>query len=297
MTAHLISVGLSLRESMLRSGPGRLFPPGIQPLAFLECPGIDPLAHLLSTLAPAGPDRDDAARAQLWTLAEDVGIRSWPAAASAELSSLPPSTIAATDAVLLLCSDTVKGLNAGLWNALAMAGGDLDHVHFQPDATQPLDEVRGEVTIVRIEGMDIGDEAGFRTAMRAVGMLGRNLLDGGIPKNEPIRCHLSGGYKAAIPYLIAVAEGLRSHPDNHEVDAVVLHEETTSGPIRLPLRRVPEGALRSELRHFDDEGLSRVTPTSQNLEGWAYERDGSGWRLTSFGEGMRELFDIPAATQ
>jgi hypothetical protein len=128
--------------------------------------------------------------------------------------------------------------------------------------------------------------------MRGLGTLGPSLRYGVARGREPFRCYLSGGFKAAIPYLIGLAEGLRSLPGSGQVDAIVLHEITERDPIQLPLRRMEPGMVRDELSGFDADGLGYREPEGF-LEGYAYERFGSRcWQLTAFGEGLRALFGI-----
>jgi hypothetical protein len=115
---------------------------------------------------------------------------------------------------------------------------------------------------------------------------------GGVRPGEPFRFYLSGGFKAAIPYLIGLAEGLRSLDPEREVSAYVLHDTTRSAPIRVPLRRLLPQVIRAHLAGFDPDGTrsDRPSGTAALLEGYAFERDGRRWRLTAFGEGLRALF-------
>jgi hypothetical protein len=302
VTVHVLSVGLSILDS-LAEGEAEgycLVPAGITPLDVLRRPGRRPTEWVEAALAPPGPERDAAIRDRIVATGLTMGIGGWPTAASAELSGLPPASIDWTrDAVLLICSDDPNGdgLQAGLWNALAMARhNDIEKVALHADARRPLAAIHGRVTLVRIAGMDVGTAAGFRAAMDILGRLGYSLVNGGARPDEPITVHLSGGFKAAIPYLLALAEGLRSHRTAHPVEAVVLHERTEGDPIRLPLRRMSPELLANELAVFDAAGYSRRTPTTRQFEGWAYEREAGGWLLTPFGVGMRALFEIQAAT-
>jgi hypothetical protein len=301
MTVHLLSVGLSILDSLAEGDADGycLVPAGITPLDVLRRPGRRPTEWVEAALAPPGPERDDAVRDRIVATAQKMGIGGWPTAASAELSGLPPASIDwKQDAVLLICSDDKKGegLQAGLWNAVAMAPhNDIEKVALHADAGRPLAEIHGRVTLVRIAGMDVGTAAGFRAAMDLLGQLGYSLVNGGARRGEPITVHLSGGFKAAIPYLLALAEGLRSHRTAHPVEAVVLHEQTKGDPIRLPLRRMSPQLLANELEAFDTTGYCRGAPSTRQFEGWAYERAAGGWLLTPFGVGMRALFEIQAA--
>ena len=135
-------------------------------------------------------------------------------------------------------------------------------------------------------------------------------------KGEEFRFYLSGGFKAAIPYLIGLAEAVRSidqtrlrslgvehlMPDDgpFPVQAFVLHETAghAAPPIRLPLRRLIAAAVRQELTGFDERGRRSGRPGSGLLEGYAYEASGRPrneiYELTAFGEGLRALFGVTA---
>src|SRR5213079_381353 len=105
-------------------------------------------------------------------------------------------------------------LIGALWNALALTGGDLRRVRYLSQPTTALGDpgrVRGHALMVRVTGMDAGNEPGFRKAMGGLGHLGCHLLGreelGYDPPHprvtgvaEEFRVHLSGGFKAAIPY-------------------------------------------------------------------------------------------------
>jgi hypothetical protein len=158
------------------------------------------------------------------------------------------------------------------------------------------------VVMARVPGMDAGDEGGFRRAMGGLGTLARDVLRSGeLAKGEPFRFYLSGGFKAAIPYLIGLAEGLRSLGQQpgvmsapHPVTAFVLHETAGKGepPIRLPLRRLIATQVEQELSRFDVSGVRDGVPSPALLDGYAYEVEGKQCTLTAFGEGLRALFGV-----
>ena len=59
---------------------------------------------------------------------------------------------------------------------------------------------------------DAADETGFRRAMAGLGLLARRIFESGqLVKGEEFRFYLSGGFKAAIPYLIGLAEAVALH--------------------------------------------------------------------------------------
>jgi hypothetical protein len=164
--------------------------------------------------------------------------------------------------------------------------------------------------LARVAGMDAGSSEGFRQAMGGLGLLARHLFQyGKLGKAEEFRFYLSGGFKAAIPYLIGLAEAVRSvdrrclgelcpqvpAPDElpYPVEAFVLHETARPGEpaIRLPLRMLVAPAVRAELACFDEDGIQREELRREFLLGYAYQPEGTGrYKLTAFGTGLRALF-------
>jgi hypothetical protein len=252
----------------------------------------------------------------------------WPFGVSAEVATLgrvDPGAIPLreTDIVLLVCSDTPDGLLAGVWNALRMTHGNLAAVRYLPQPGAGLGDVRGRAVVVRVPGMDAGSAAGFRQAMGGLGVLARHVFESlhGAKQPEEFRFYLSGGYKAAIPYLIGLAEAVRSVdkvtlgqlgvPDlmprdgrPYPVQAFVLHEtaeeDLTNAPvIKLPLRRLVASSARQELTGFGESGKRRGLRGPGLLTGYAYEVHGPADRpdkaeceLTEFGAGLRELLGV-----
>jgi hypothetical protein len=312
VTIHVISVGVSLRDSLADPRKPLARKPELAgeirqcgPHRLLADQGINDgsaaSAWLSRATAPAGsPERDDAAAGGLAALSARIRPALWPDDISAELGTFArvpgaERPLSRTDIAILVSSDTADGLVAGLWNAVALTGGDLGRVRYLAvPEQQPLGDPHGQAVLVRVPGLDAGDERGFREAMRGLGLLGRNLLDvNGIRPEEPFRFYLSGGFKAAIPYLIGLAEGLRSLDTERDIAAYVLHEAATSAAIRLPLRWLMAGWVSEELSGFGADGVSRAAPAHPPLlEGYGYERDGKVWRLTPFGEGLRALFGL-----
>ncbi len=337
MTVHLISVGLSVRDALekprAKLGDRHDLIHALQderPHELLvragipDGPGYGDRASdwLAAALTPDGePGRDPANAVRLAEVTAKVSPELWPEEFSAEIETFARVQqgghwLSANDVAILICSDTPCGLLAGVWNALALTRADLVRVRYLPRPDAPLGAVRGRVVLVRVPGMDAGDEAGFRRAMGGLGLLARHLFEsGGLVKGEPFGFYLSGGFKAAIPYLIGLAEAVRSvdrkclrelgaealMPDHGawRVEAFVLHE--TAGPkgpaIRLPLRLLDAEAVRYELAGFGKEHYRPGKPSPALLNGYAYEATGlpgsKAYKLTAFGEGLRELFGIP----
>lgn len=345
MTVHLISVGLQVIERL--RDPREVLKNAERDLrdAVRKARGHELLddipehgrdrasAWLKGALAPTGSaDRDDGSADRFAAAVAGARASEWPPGLSAELDTfarmadlrypIPPDS---EDITLLISSDTRDGLLAAAWNAAALAGGDLDRVRYlsAPDNVTSLGNLRGRVVIARVPGMDAGDERGFREAMGGLGALAAELFrSAGLTKTEPFRFYLSGGYKASIPYLIGMAEAIRSVDQKrldefhaggampkdgspYPVEAFVLHESAnrTAPPIRLPLRRLYAEVVREELSGFgaaDFVRREKGIPEPGMLLGYAYEIQGSRaasrakCELTAFGAGLREFFGVPS---
>jgi hypothetical protein len=306
---QLISVGLSIMESLrnparwLRNEPYLLSVISQErPDEMLLRAGIDRDLAGASAWLAAALESPAAGReaAELSALVKAVRPDRWPASVSGELKTLAriPGAgypLSAADTAVLIGSDTPGGLPAGVWNAIALTGGDLSRVRYLPRPDVPPGPVRGRALVVRVPGLDAGDENGFRRAMGGLGALGRNLFrSGDLRKGESFIFCLTGGFKATMPYLIGLAEGLRSLDAGHPVDAFVLHE--TAGhqapPIRLPLRRLIASQVEHELSGFDRSGTRTTMPSPSLLNGYAYEATKDRCVLTAFGEGLRALFGV-----
>ncbi|MBA9007289.1 hypothetical protein [Thermomonospora cellulosilytica] len=315
MTVHIISVGLSVLEVLAQPRIARHKAKldhdadliddiaDARPHELLKDAGADDreaaCAWLAGALAPlTDPAHDPASSAALLEARSRIRPHRWSARISAELLTFArmagpgQARLDPADTAVLVVSDTPDGLLAALWNALALAGGDLTRVSLLADPSDALrmPDPAGRVLLARIPGMDTSSDEGFHRAMHGLGVLGRALYE---RTDGPLEFHLSGGFKASIPYLVAMAEGLRSLAGGRQVQAWVLHEDTldSSRPIRIPLRRaVPEEVL-FELSGFDDTGRRPPPFPDQNLlEGYAYDTRPDGQYLTPFGSGLRALF-------
>lgn len=320
-TVHLITVGVSLFDNLqhsltgLRGGAGdrkglmeydkplakrvwdarrKLHDPESEQTADLE---RETQAAWLAEVAAPGPG---AVRADLEALLAQIEPARWPAEASAELSSLaahnlPSKHVAVPDqdTAILITSDTGKGLRASLFNAVALAGGDLNRVRYLHEpAEEQIVRERGNIVIARLPHLDVGGEKEFTESMRDLGRIGRGvdrLLE---PENDVARFHLSGGFKAAMPFLLGLGEALRGLRGPVKVRAFALHELAPGlRSIELPLRSLPPKSVNDQLKPFEGSGIVGEPPQGAPLRGFAYDRveNGRTWRLTPFGEALREL--------
>lgn len=344
MTVHLISVGLSIRDA-LKDRDTRLRKLGDKPELIAAIGRAEPWNLLVNEAGISDPPRDgdrkvaDAWMAEALTgsdpaktgrlseVAAAIRPQDWPLDMSAELETFALAarvekfSLDAGDIAVFICSDTPPGLLAGVWNALGLTRGELFRVRYAGKPGNLPGDLRGHAVLVRITGMDAGSSAGFGEAMDGLGLLARELfVKGKLRRAEEFRFYLSGGFKAAIPYLIGLAEAVHSVDkqcldDIHVADlmpkdglpypvtAWVLHDTAgtrASGgalipPIRLPLRRLIAESVREELTGYDDTTRRRTgKPVTPLLEGYAYEvaPDGRTCELTPFGVGLRALFGM-----
>ncbi|MFE9243641.1 hypothetical protein [Nocardiopsis sp. NPDC006938] len=230
-------------------------------------------------------------------LIEFIKPKLWPREVSAELSAVASlngtTQIPSDDTAILVASDTRKGLRAALLNAAAMAGGRLDRVRYFPEPTSDIAEEEGNVIVVRLPGLDARDEDRLIEAMRGLGALGlgiRDLLHQHM--GSMAHFHLSGGFKTALPFFLGLAEAMQGLCGRGRIRAHTIHE--TSRDLRsvvIPLRSHDAELLREQLAsarydgYYDDD-----PPNGRPLNGYAYTREDSKWRLTPYGFILRPLF-------
>lgn len=308
MTLHLVSVGSTLLDALEAPSRIRDLDPDLADAIREESPtrilsdiaGTDSTAAAaeLAACLSAGTDQ----HRHLTRLVHEIRPGRWPSVSSAELDTLTRAPggrrhLAEDDVAVLLATDTVDGLTAALWNALALTGGDLDRVEYLDGPAAPPTAPRGRALIVRVPGLDSRTESDFTRAMEGLGTLGRTLVTKvAASGDENFLFHLSGGYKAAVPYLIGLAEGLRSLPRKGAVQAFMLHRDTQGDAIRLPLRRMNLKLLHKALGPFRDNGRTALRPPDDRVfEGYAYDStaDGTGFELTAFGAGLLALIGRP----
>lgn len=339
MTVHMISVGLSVLDTF--ADPARKLAPKKDLVAAIA------RSRPADLLDDAGIGARDSAAASRWVttalgreksppreaLREAVlAVRpaEWPRSMSAEtetfglVQNTSGFSLSRRDTAVFICSDTPPGLLAGLWNALAVVGGDIERVRYIPavpdadDGGDQLGDLRRHAVVVRVTQMDASNSKQFAEAMGQLGLLARHLFRSGtLARDEEFRFLLSGGFKAAIPYLIGLAEAVRSVDDKCLEDlgradlmprrspwpakAYVLHETAypdtpADKAIELPLRRLPARAVRSELTEW--KGTQRTgKPGNALLDGYAYDVLGGpagreDCNLTAFGVGLRALFGL-----
>lgn len=300
MTVHIVPVGPSLVDFF--ESPDRDEHPlptatEINDLWQQERLGLDEWGQRLAEAFGMNASEKSEALTRFQELAEEVETDRWAGhhGLSAELDTLRAADAAPTDTAFLITDGSKAGDAAAVWTAIALAAGDASRVCYLPDITEETVLVRAEpnrVYVVRIPGWDAASDTAFRAPMKRLGRLVRMATHIARP-GEPVRWLLGGAPGAAVPYLLAAAEGLRSldHSGLGEVSAWML-DEAGRQLVSAPLRRLRAEWVRSELAGFGRDGWQPRPPADDLLEGYAYEQDGAGVNLTAYGWFLRTLFDL-----
>jgi hypothetical protein len=191
---------------------------------------------------------------------------------------------------VLLASDTAEGVLAALLNAARLRDQVVYHPMPQLDSAAAghsvLDQGNEEpLHILRIPGLLPNSTDRFSEAMAHVAAamvwaarLHRNA-------GEELAIHLAGGYKATIPYLVALAEYVRAAWP--PVRAWCLHQGDADDnpapqPVAIGLRRVDLGA---DLGCLKEAQVGRL-PDDERLLGFAYTDNGGRAALTPIGKAL-----------
>lgn len=170
------------------------------------------------------------------------------------------------ESYLFLASDTDKGLRAATFLAV---GHDPRSVHYVPE---PLDHggqwiLPEQAWICRIPRLDLGTTGPTGHTWRSLGAAGRlvaNTVEQD-PRNWTVMVHFSGGYKAIVPYVMILAEAIRSRLRTLDmpVRAVALHESSVrlgnALAVEVPVRHLSSNlwadveTLRAAMRPDSDE--------------------------------------------
>jgi hypothetical protein len=198
-------------------------------------------------------------------------------------------------AYVFISTDTDEGLRAGTFLAAGFSGDtnvyyvDNPQAEFRSRAIEP-----GQAYLCRVPGLDLAKAAGINDGTwRAIGDIGHTIAE--TARLAPdgrwrVVLHLSGGYKAMIPYLLVMAEGINSvckNPDRTTkgreptLRAFMLHESDDSYRVDVPVRAL-EGKLFADLltvKQADEDG-TLPAERSSGLFGLCVDHTG---RLTTLG--------------
>jgi hypothetical protein len=251
--------------------------------------------------------RDQPASQWRQTFARDVGphlrllqAAQDPVRLSAETASLTRYAtrvgdgLQPQDLVVLLASDTAEGMLAALLVAASLNRGVEEHPAPARDAAAHGELLtagqpgRAPVHVVRIPKLLPDSTTNFTAAMTD---LAGAMLWAGRRRRRPeqrLVVHLSGGYKATLPYLLVMCEYLKALQP--PVEAFCLHEGDPGSPV-LPdlveifLRSVD---LDADLALLNEAAQGNI-PNDPRLGGFAYREvrgravlTGVGHVLTAF---------------
>ncbi|MGH3936693.1 MAG: hypothetical protein ACRDS1_17215 [Pseudonocardiaceae bacterium] len=229
-------------------------------------------------------------------LALDTGTAAeWTSVAAAQ----PRSGVVDGEAYLFIATDTDDGLRAAVLLA-ARYQHPLRYLHEPLTAGDPEIEP-GDVYLCRIPDLDLGSREPTGTTWRSLGTVGRLAAKTAAQTGRgdwQVIVHLSGGYKAMIPYLMVLAEGINSiFQDLHTrypatsyrptIKAVAVHESSLDRVVPIPVRFIQDPLLAgarklAELTRPDSDIIR--TDAADQLLGLFIERKGEGTRrLTEAG--------------
>jgi hypothetical protein len=225
--------------------------------------------------------------------ADEARLLSWdPRVLCAETNSLAASSglgrllglLDRGDRVLLLASDTGRGVAAALYVAQHIAGRALPDVAYLttpdglPDTPLPLRLEPGTLTVTRLRGLD--PRGKFVEAVAGIGRLLRAAADTG----DDVEVHLTGGFKATLLHTLAMTEVLYSlAPDR--VRACYVFEDSDdphAAGTSIGMRRFAQedtDDMRRELAGIRD---GHRNPGARTFEGLAWTESGG---LNAFGYG------------
>lgn len=291
MTVYVVPCGVSIIDGLAaKKDKG---PPNVKPGRLAK--GAEDLGRGVL----ARPDQEVAGWWAKQAAAEtsDAMLASWdPRVLSAETSTLAGSgglgrlreLLDRQDRVLLLASDTARGVAAALCVAQHIAGMALPGVAYltTPEglADSPLgaDLGPGTLTIARLRGLDPQHaQGGFIDAVAGIGRALRAALDVG----DAVEVHLTGGFKATLLHTLAMTEVLYSlAPDR--VTACYMFEDAGKPDAKatpIGLRRFSKEScdgMRAELAGIRDgkrhlgartfEGLAWTDSGGLNAFGYGY---------------------------
>jgi hypothetical protein len=211
----------------------------------------------------------------------------------------------ADNQVLLLSSDTVKGLASALLVATRIAprqGGQApsyDAIRYATTADERLrTAIRPRaVTVARVVGLRPDARDGF---IKGAAGLGRALrVADNAAGSTDIEVHLTSGLKATLLHLLSMTELLYSASASR-VTAWYLHDEEdenqTRSTVQVGLRRFPKEYLSMLREELAEVSQGRLPPSrTHTAEGIAWERGRTGTVINGFGTGFLEVLGAPPA--
>lgn len=214
-----------------------------------------------------------------------------------QASAEPQWRLGPDDEIVLLATDTAAGVVAAVmtvllsdrWPVLQLVTADAvsvqDITHGAPVSRRPT----GIICVV--QGMSAGSPQGIEGSSAALTTALRRTAathEQDVSQPEQLIVEFSGGYKAAIPFLLHLLEYLQSIPSDRLVASLSLwfrHENEPDRWLRAPLRRLDPAALYEHWLELDDVAHGGC-PSTETLKGFGWFPDTG---LTSIGRGALTL--------
>jgi len=296
LTMHVLPVGRSI---LTRAEAGA---PELQPLFRVLPPGTDVRAELVAHTDPhdyrldldrilTTPQQRAAVRGGEWHLCAE-----WQSVAVAGRDRSDDGR-----AYVLIASDTDDGLRSAAFVAgQYVQDGRFYYIHEPLDATHLRIEP-GAAYIIRIPGLDLAARRADDTTWFSLGTVGHAIQQTAGQATAgrwEVLLHLTGGYKAMVPYLLIMAEGINSvfHVDKDvsggrvpSIRAVSVHEQWPGLGLGdqilldLPVRWVQDTALddlRQIKKHVGRNAFLRADEWISWRGQWI---EAGGGKLTSAG--------------
>jgi hypothetical protein len=243
---HLVPVGLSLLDHIESPDSALTVREALQHAATGPTQQLD-----WGRLGPAGLPRP--------ATAADAGM-------AAEWTSLTATTAqpryasVAGEAYVFIATDTDDGLRAATLIAERYQHSAIHYLDEPLAAGRPVLEP-DDVYVCRIPDLDLGIRTPTPTTWRSLGAVGRLTADTATQTARGewhVILHLSGGYKAMIPYLMVMAEGVHSRLRDRSLEsagrplirAVAIHDSSLAQRpivIDVPVRAI-EGDLLADVK-------------------------------------------------
>lgn len=308
MTVHIVPVGLSLAEYLQLPRVRTELGVGRDVHLKWKNPrlGLSPNVRLDALLSRAfgsgSHEVSDGDFDKSMNLIDRAHIERWPGipGMSAEVDAMRAHDVELTDddLVLLLASDTPEGLANAAWNALILAGGDRKRVWYRNSLAhaKPESGDRRQIVIMRAPHLDVTWHDEFPKALQSLTELAKLIQGNGIPdeeklvngQEEKLTFHVTGGYRATVPYLIGVAEWLRSLRSGTVSARLLPGKGNRTFP--MPLRSLEKSMVCAELSVFEQGRCPTSALDNPTLLGYAFDQFGGEYRLNDFGKNMRTLF-------
>jgi len=304
LTMHVLPVGLSLLTKAQAESSLRELRSVLRPATFDD---------------PANPDRkvsvelvrltDPTTRrldldSVLVTPAQWQAVRSQEPRLCAEWTSVAVerSRSGGQAGYVLIASDTDDGLRSAVLVAGQYAPDrQIHYVHEPIGATPSLTIEAGEVYVFRIPGLDFATKAMTETTWFSLGSVGhviQRTASRASAGRWDVLLHLTGGYKAMLPYLLVMAEGIETvfkEEGNATKEraptlrAVSVHEHDPDAPlgdliqVPLPIRWV-EGRTLRVLRDLKEHTINNARVFGDEWGEWRGQWiEAGGAKLSSAG--------------